>query len=136
MSPEQARGDLEHMDERSDVFSLGAILCEILTGLPAYVSADGEVMDLAREADTSRALARVARCGAARELKELASRCLSPEPASRPANARIVAEQVGGYLTAVEVRVRPVSAARRFRVGMLVAIAIRAFAYSAIARGR
>jgi serine/threonine-protein kinase len=34
MAPEQAYGDLEAIDERSDVFSLGAIIYEILTGSP------------------------------------------------------------------------------------------------------
>jgi hypothetical protein len=32
MPPEQARGDLARLDERADVFALGAVLCEILTG--------------------------------------------------------------------------------------------------------
>src|SRR5262249_20060149 len=36
MAPEQARGETERLDERCDVFALGSILCEILTGQPAF----------------------------------------------------------------------------------------------------
>ena len=37
MPPEQAGGDIEAIDERADVFGLGSMLCEILTGQPAYI---------------------------------------------------------------------------------------------------
>src|SRR5262249_56768101 len=37
MAPEQARGEVDWLDERADVFSLGAIVCEGLAGGPPYV---------------------------------------------------------------------------------------------------
>ena len=45
MSPEQARGEIEGLDEQADVFALGAILCEILTGQPPYVGSRSQILE-------------------------------------------------------------------------------------------
>src|SRR5262249_7460819 len=42
MPPEQANGDIANLDRRADVFGLGAILCEILTGKPPYMGRSSE----------------------------------------------------------------------------------------------
>jgi eukaryotic-like serine/threonine-protein kinase len=43
-APEQARGEVERLDERCDMFALGSILCEILTGEPAFIGrSSGEI---------------------------------------------------------------------------------------------
>lgn len=50
-APEQARGELHTIDERTDVFGVGAILHYLLTGQPPYVGRDrDEVEERARQA--------------------------------------------------------------------------------------
>ena len=62
MPPEQARGQAALIDARADVFALGAILCEILTGRPPY--ADGSTDEVCRRAAT--ADLRRPKCGSTR----------------------------------------------------------------------
>ena len=113
MSPEQARGEIAALDERCDVFGLGAILCAILTGRPPYRDRTPEQRwQQAREADLSDAWARLDASGADRDLVQLAKACLAPEPADRPANAGRVAEEVTRHLASVQARLQETRVAR------------------------
>jgi len=105
MAPEQAQGEIEKLDERADVFSLGAILCELLTGKPPYVAPEGEsVVQLAARAELDPARERIEACEADVALKRLCLDCLMPSRAARPANAEVVANAVHAYITSTEER--------------------------------
>jgi WD40 repeat protein/tRNA A-37 threonylcarbamoyl transferase component Bud32 len=106
IAPEQARGELERVGRRSDVFGLGAILCEVLTGQPPYAGTPQDRADRAERGDVAPALRRLGACGADAELVDLARRCLSARPEERPADAAAVAAAVAGYQAGVQERLR------------------------------
>ncbi len=107
MAPEQARGEMEAIDRRSDVFALGSILCEILTGAPAFAGgSSAEIIRSARRADTAAALVRLERCGADLELVALNRDCLAALATDRPHDAGVVAGRTTAYLTGVQERLR------------------------------
>jgi serine/threonine protein kinase len=107
MSPEQAIGAIEQVDERTDVFSLGALLCALLTGEPPYRGNDSEeVRQLAARAKLEDAHSRLDGCGAEPDLVALAKRCLSPERTERPRDAAELAAAVGALRAEAEHRAR------------------------------
>jgi hypothetical protein len=105
MPPEQARGETEAVDARADVFALGAILCQILTGRPPYPGRTAqEVWQQAAAGDLTAALDRLKQHASAPDdlearLAGVALRCLAPAPPGRPAHAGEVAAAVTGALT-------------------------------------
>ncbi len=113
MPPEQASGDLDRLDERADVFALGSILCEILTGQPAFTGRTvGEIHRKAVRGDLAEACGRLDACGADAELAGLARDCLACEREDRPPNAGAVAERLAAYLAGVQERLRTAELAR------------------------
>jgi serine/threonine-protein kinase len=106
MPPEQARGEIDRMDERTDVFALGAILCELLTDHPPYRGTRAEMLTRARQGDLGEAFTRLDGCGADAELVALAQRCLAAERDDRPGDGGAVAGAVAAYLAGVQERLR------------------------------
>jgi serine/threonine protein kinase len=80
MSPEQARGEQRHIDERSDVFALGAMLFEILTGHPPYQGRSA--VDVLLQAEDAR-VELPAHLPIARELRRIVGVAMARTPANR-----------------------------------------------------
>ncbi|MFO0891546.1 MAG: tetratricopeptide repeat protein [Isosphaeraceae bacterium] len=113
MAPEQARGETDLIDRRADVFALGSILCQVLTGVPAFSGETAfEILRAAGQAETTAALGRLAACPADEDLLTLARDCLAARPEDRPADAGVVASRLTDYLTGVQERLRTAELAR------------------------
>jgi WD40 repeat protein/tetratricopeptide (TPR) repeat protein len=107
IAPEQAAGELDKVDERADVFGLGAVLAVILTGQPPYVAESFESLRVqAVRGKLEDCFARLDASGAEPELVALCKQCLAFEPADRPADADAVAQAVAGLRAEADERAR------------------------------
>ena len=111
MSPEQAAGEVA--DERSDVWGLGAILHELLSGRPPYSGGSGrEVLKQVTTTDPEPLPE-----GVPSELAAIAERAMMRDPAARYPNAQGMAQDLVRYLDGRTVEAydyRPADHLRRF----------------------
>ncbi|WP_218920163.1 serine/threonine-protein kinase [Chondromyces crocatus] len=113
MAPEQAAGG--RIDVRTDVYSLGATLYELLSGRPPYVD-DAPWKILARIASEEPAPLRSVGAEVPAALEAVTMTCLSREPARRYGSARALAEDLQRFLEGQRVGARrPLTIARMWR---------------------
>lgn len=103
--PEQARA--EPTDCRADVFALGGILLDIMTGLPPFhgqTSTEALKKSAAGDMSGIRQLLNLAEADPL--LLALAKDCLAADPQSRPADASVVSDRVQTYFSSRDERLR------------------------------
>ncbi len=114
MAPEQARGDQAAVDRRSDVYSLGATLYEILTGkrpFEAKSSMDVLVAILTEEPKPMRQLTP----SLPADLESITLKCLEKDPAKRYESAQAVADDLGRFLDGEPIKARQIGPLQRLQ---------------------
>ncbi len=116
MSPEQAEGRLEELDQRTDVYGLGAILYHILTGEAPFAGATASSI-LARVIHEPPKPPRRRDATVAPELEAICLKCLSKKPSDRYPSASELASDIRNHLADLPVTAYPEPWARRHGAG-------------------
>jgi len=114
MPPEQARGELDLVDEISDAYALGAILYEILTLQPPFVGKTAvEVMLKVVDDHVVPPRKRAPHRDIPSELEQICLKAMAPERSDRYGSAKELLDEIVGYLDGI----KPREAERHFRRG-------------------
>ena len=111
MSPEQSAGET-NLDSRTDVYSLGAVLYEMLAGEPPYTGPSAQAIMAKRFSDPIPRVRRV-RPAVPETVEQSVLKALAPMPADRFATAAEFAEAFTGPVPTAETRPAPTTAVRK-----------------------
>jgi serine/threonine protein kinase len=112
MAPEQAEGRSRDIGPCTDVYGLGAILYECLTGKPPF-QADTLIATLEQVRTREPVAVRQWNPLCPRDLETICLKCLEKEPGRRYDSALSLAEDISRFLNNDPIRARPVSAMER-----------------------
>ena len=107
MAPEQAAGRLSEIGPRSDVYAIGAILYELLTGRPPFVG-EGHAQTIQMVLKDTPARLPQSASRVFHDLETICLKCLEKEPAKRYQSAEMLATDLQNYLDGRPIAARPV----------------------------
>ena len=112
MAPEQAIGKNSVIGPAVDVYALGAILYEMLTGRPPFLAASViETLEAVRQAEALPP--RQLQSALPRDLETICLKCLAKAPGRRYLSAEALAQDVDRFLEGRPILARPASAVER-----------------------
>jgi len=114
MAPEQAAGEIRHIGPATDVYALGTILYEMLTGKPPF-AAENPLAVVHRVVHEDPVTPTALAPRVPRDLETICLTCLAKVPSERYVSAAALADDLRAFLAGDPIQARPLTRLQRLR---------------------